>query len=452
MTETTQKSSPLPSEASSAVKPEITDSVAVKLVLDGDIADDVVLRGSWDGWSKDWDLARNKKTLENSVCLNLPCRYYEYKYRGGRRWFCDKSKPMVPNVFGTLNNYMEVKKVPEKTPSDETVMAPKDIVDKIQDTTTTQAPIPRESVENLVRNADEKFEEISSTETPPEETIRTCQDRVDKIQDTSVLETPLQDKTTEKTSINIEEKIEVDPDAALDVPQISEEMATVATLPKVEIAGKGLSEIVDTASSETTAHVDTSAAVASVAQMAEELVTVITSSPIESEEGEHDVTIVLPVGSHEYKYRIGNSWFHDHTKPTMLNAFGTLNNILKIRRADKKLKEDIPLEVIMRDETPDASGLSMEQNIQDSETTDAQASDEPTGEGETAEKNVIDIIQEVKVKLQSESMFVPTAADFAEESADKDPIDDLPPEEILQNILSDLAERTEDNIYSQPEK
>ncbi|XP_078665854.1 uncharacterized protein LOC144908192 [Branchiostoma floridae x Branchiostoma belcheri] len=113
MAETTQKPCRLSTTLSSAVKTAVTDSVAVKLVLDGEIADDVVLRGSWDGWSRDWDLKRNKKKLENSVCLDLPCGYYEYKYRGGRRWFCDKSKPMVPNVFGTLNNYMEVRKVPE---------------------------------------------------------------------------------------------------------------------------------------------------------------------------------------------------------------------------------------------------------------------------------------------------------------------------------------------------
>ncbi|KAI8502214.1 hypothetical protein Bbelb_198020 [Branchiostoma belcheri] len=113
MAETALKSRRLPGTASSAVKTEGTDSVAVKLVLDGEIADDVVLRGSWDDWSRDWDLKRNKKKLENSVCLDLPCGYYQYKYRGGRRWFCDKSKPMVPNAFGTLNNYMEVKKVPE---------------------------------------------------------------------------------------------------------------------------------------------------------------------------------------------------------------------------------------------------------------------------------------------------------------------------------------------------
>ncbi|XP_035659319.1 uncharacterized protein LOC118404356 [Branchiostoma floridae] len=113
MAEATEKSRPLPGGAPSAVKSEETDTVAVKLVLDGEIADDVVIRGSWDDWSRDWQLERNKKTLENRFCLDLPCGYYEYKYRGGRRWFCDKSKPMVRNAFGTHNNYMEVKKVPE---------------------------------------------------------------------------------------------------------------------------------------------------------------------------------------------------------------------------------------------------------------------------------------------------------------------------------------------------
>ncbi|XP_078584694.1 uncharacterized protein LOC144866874 [Branchiostoma floridae x Branchiostoma japonicum] len=113
MAEAAEKSRPLLSGAPSAVKSEETDTVAVKLVLDGEIADDVVIRGSWDDWSRDWQLERNKKTLENRFCLDLPGGYYEYKYRGGRRWFCDKSKPMVRNAFGTHNNYMEVKKVPE---------------------------------------------------------------------------------------------------------------------------------------------------------------------------------------------------------------------------------------------------------------------------------------------------------------------------------------------------
>ncbi|CAH1247574.1 Hypp7948 [Branchiostoma lanceolatum] len=89
-----------------------------------------------------------------------------------------------------------------------------------------------------------------------------------------------------------------------------------------------------------------------------------------------------------------------------------------------------------------------------SETSGDEVAPETTSEDGTPEKNAADIIEEVKAMFQSEEMVVPTATDFAEELTEKDPMDDLPPEEILQNVLSDLAERYEYNMccLDQPEE
>ncbi|XP_078585731.1 5'-AMP-activated protein kinase subunit beta-1-like [Branchiostoma floridae x Branchiostoma japonicum] len=46
--------------------------------------------------------------------------------------------------------------------------------------------------------------------------------------------------------------------------------------------------------------------------------------------GEYSVTLKLPTGLHEYKFRIGNNWFHDNSKTTVANCFNTLNNVINV--------------------------------------------------------------------------------------------------------------------------
>ncbi|XP_078686468.1 uncharacterized protein LOC144919103 isoform X2 [Branchiostoma floridae x Branchiostoma belcheri] len=46
---------------------------------------------------------------------------------------------------------------------------------------------------------------------------------------------------------------------------------------------------------------------------------------------EHDVVLELAPGRYEFKYKSSSGvWFHDPAKPTTVNAFGTLNNVLDV--------------------------------------------------------------------------------------------------------------------------
>eukprot|EP00058_Branchiostoma_floridae_P017633 XP_002603122.1 hypothetical protein BRAFLDRAFT_63244 [Branchiostoma floridae] len=111
MADRTKECSPLTAERSStAVKAGAEDSVPVTFVLSskGRTSGDVVILGSWDDWSQARKLENKEDTLE--ACLDLPSGDYEYKFKMGKTWFCDTTKPVVPNVFGTLNNYIEVVK------------------------------------------------------------------------------------------------------------------------------------------------------------------------------------------------------------------------------------------------------------------------------------------------------------------------------------------------------
>ncbi|XP_019630605.1 PREDICTED: uncharacterized protein LOC109474700 [Branchiostoma belcheri] len=46
---------------------------------------------------------------------------------------------------------------------------------------------------------------------------------------------------------------------------------------------------------------------------------------------EHDVVLELAPGRYEFKYKSNSGvWFHDPAKPTTVNAFGTLNNVLDV--------------------------------------------------------------------------------------------------------------------------
>ncbi|XP_066269147.1 uncharacterized protein [Branchiostoma lanceolatum] len=49
--------------------------------------------------------------------------------------------------------------------------------------------------------------------------------------------------------------------------------------------------------------------------------------------GEYSVALRIPCGQHEYKFRVNDNWFHDATKPTVSNSFGTLNNIVNVVKA-----------------------------------------------------------------------------------------------------------------------
>ncbi|XP_078584693.1 uncharacterized protein LOC144866873 [Branchiostoma floridae x Branchiostoma japonicum] len=114
MADRSKECSPLAGKGSStAVKAGAEDSIPVTFVLSskGRTSGDVVILGSWDDWSQAKKLDNKEDTLE--ACLDLPSGDYEYKFKMGKTWFCDTTKPVVPNVFGTLNNYIEVVKEPD---------------------------------------------------------------------------------------------------------------------------------------------------------------------------------------------------------------------------------------------------------------------------------------------------------------------------------------------------
>ncbi|XP_078665857.1 uncharacterized protein LOC144908194 [Branchiostoma floridae x Branchiostoma belcheri] len=92
-----------------ALKPDMPEAPAVRLVWCGDISGEVGVMGSWDGWSKVWKLNRSGNG-EYSVALKIPCGQHEYKFRVNNTWFHDETKPTVFNSFGTLNNLVNVVK------------------------------------------------------------------------------------------------------------------------------------------------------------------------------------------------------------------------------------------------------------------------------------------------------------------------------------------------------
>ncbi|CAH1247576.1 PRKAB2 [Branchiostoma lanceolatum] len=109
MADRTKKFSPLTTlESSASVKAGVVDTVPVNFVLSskGKTGSDVIILGSWDDWSQSRRLENKLDMLQ--TCLDLPRGDYEYKFKMGKTWFCDTTKPVVPNVFGTLNNYLEV--------------------------------------------------------------------------------------------------------------------------------------------------------------------------------------------------------------------------------------------------------------------------------------------------------------------------------------------------------
>ncbi|XP_019636992.1 PREDICTED: uncharacterized protein LOC109479469 [Branchiostoma belcheri] len=140
-----------PARSSDAAMLECID---VKLVWKGATSGDVVLQGSWDGWRRAYKLNKSDQG-EYSMSLKLPFGQHEYKFRVGKSWIEDETKPTVPNVFGTQNNILKVPDIPEmdnKTeetkPTDETILKQTPCVEGAEETTYTVRPQTEDTIED----------------------------------------------------------------------------------------------------------------------------------------------------------------------------------------------------------------------------------------------------------------------------------------------------------------
>jgi hypothetical protein len=85
---------------------QISESLQLVEFVIGVDAQEVLLSGSWDEWSKKVKLSRNSSSTFVKT-MELACGSYEYKYIADGKWIYDKTKPRLHTGVWT-NNFITV--------------------------------------------------------------------------------------------------------------------------------------------------------------------------------------------------------------------------------------------------------------------------------------------------------------------------------------------------------
>ncbi|XP_018647628.1 putative 5-AMP-activated protein kinase, beta subunit [Schistosoma mansoni] len=147
------------------------------------------------------------------------------------------------------------------------------------------------------------------------------------------------------------------------------------------------------------------------------------------------VIIDCKPGTHQYKYFIDGAWYHDPTKPTVDNEYGTKNNVVHVRSSD--------FDVLHALEHDQASSRRRSNSSESSEV-DSLGGYSPPGEYGRFIPTDISELRDISTPVYSRHMSITPGV----RSQPQPPL--LPPH-LLQGILNmDTSAHCDPNLLPQP--